>query len=74
MRAYHVNPEESVRIHQDIHSLYSVGMHWGTFMLTDEPLDEPPLKLAAALQQAKVPANEFEVFRHGESRFLDHLL
>jgi N-acyl-phosphatidylethanolamine-hydrolysing phospholipase D len=49
-------------------------MHWGTFILTDEPLDEPPVKLTGALNKAGVPPAEFEVYRHGESRFLDQLL
>lgn len=73
MRSYHVNPAEAVKMHQDLRSRYSVGMHWGTFILTDEPLDEPPVKLAEALRLAEIPPSEFEVYTHGESRFLEHL-
>lgn len=73
MKENHVNPQESVQIHQDIHSKYSVAMHWGTFILTDEPLDEPPVKLAEALKQSQLPASSFEVYQHGETRFIDHL-
>jgi L-ascorbate metabolism protein UlaG (beta-lactamase superfamily) len=73
MKGHHVNPEEAVMIHRDIGSRYSVAMHWGTFILTDEPLDEPPIKLAEALQQYDIPNAEFEVYRHGETRFLDEL-
>ncbi|MGD8640222.1 MAG: MBL fold metallo-hydrolase, partial [Gammaproteobacteria bacterium] len=71
MKSYHVNPEESVKIHQDINARYSVAMHWGTFILTDEPLDEPPLKLAEALKKYKIPSSEFEIYKHGETRLLD---
>ena len=71
MKPYHVNPEEAVQIHLDIKSRYSVAMHWGTFILTDEPLDEPPVKLAEAREKYQVPAEEFEVYRHGETRFFD---
>jgi L-ascorbate metabolism protein UlaG (beta-lactamase superfamily) len=74
MQSYHVNPTEAVKVHQDLRSRYSVAMHWGTFILTDEPLDEPPVKLADALGKAGVTSAEFEVYRHGESRFLDQLL
>ena len=73
MKPHHVNPEEAVMIHRDIRSKYSVAMHWGTFVLTDEPLDEPPKKLAEALRQYNIPASEFEVYQHGETRFLDWL-
>ncbi len=71
MKPYHVDPEEAVLIHRDLRSRYSVAMHWGTFVLTDEPLDEPPVKLAAALQRHNIKATEFEVYRHGQSRFLE---
>ena len=73
MKPYHVNPEESVKIHMDINAKYSVAMHWGTFVLTDEPLDEPPVKLAEALQKYNIPPSEFEVYKHGETRLLDNV-
>ena len=74
MKSYHVNPEESVKLHQDLNAKYSVAMHWGTFILTDEPLDEPPVKLKEALTKYNIPESNFEVYQHGETRFLEHLL
>ena len=73
MKSYHVNPEESVKIHIDIRSRYSVAMHWGTFRLTDEALYEPPAKLAEALTNNKLWAAEFEIYQHGETKIIDHL-
>lgn len=67
MRAVHVNPEEAVRIHCDLGSRLSVAMHWGTFRLTLEPLSEPPLQLAAALQSAGIAPDRFRVLKHGET-------
>lgn len=67
MKVMHVNPEEAVRIHQDLHARQSVAMHWGTFMLTDEAMDEPPRRLAAALRNAGIAADRFLVPRHGET-------
>ena len=71
MKPYHVNPDESVQIHLDIKSKYSVAMHWGTFILTDEPLDEPPIKLVKAMRKYQIPMKAFEVYRHGQTRFLN---
>lgn len=68
MGRIHVNPEEAVRIHQDIGARRSMGIHWGTFILTAEEIDEPPKRLAAALTQANLPAESFSVFAVGESR------
>ena len=48
-----------------------VGIHWGTFLLTDEPLDAAVGDLAAALRRAGVREDEFIVLRHGASRQLD---
>ncbi|MFO8085046.1 MAG: MBL fold metallo-hydrolase [Desulfobacterales bacterium] len=67
MAKYHLSPEESVKVHQDIRAEKSVGIHWGTFILTDEPLDEPPERLAKAANQAGLEKDEFKVLRHGET-------
>jgi len=71
MSPVHVDPAEAVRIHQDLRSRLSVAMHWGTFRLTAEPLDEPPQLLAQALAAAGIAPERFLVFRHGETRLLD---
>lgn len=70
MKPVHVNPAEAVQIHQDLQARYSVGMHWGTFNLTDEPMDEPPRALAAARNAVGVSAERFFVVQHGETRLL----
>jgi len=50
----HVTPEEAFQIHQDIMSRYSVGIHWGTFTMGDEPSHEPPIRLQEAVRQAQL--------------------
>lgn len=71
MAPMHVNPEEAVKIHRDVQSRCSVAMHWGTFRLTPEPMDEPPKRLSTALAQAGIPPEQFRVMRHGETCRLD---
>ena len=41
MKFYHMNPEESVKAHKDLKSSLSIGMHYGTFQLTQEKRDDP---------------------------------
>jgi N-acyl-phosphatidylethanolamine-hydrolysing phospholipase D len=68
MAPMHLNPPEAVQIHQDLRSRQSLGMHWGTFPLTDEPLGEPPLYLQKALKDAGIPEPDFTVLKFGETR------
>jgi N-acyl-phosphatidylethanolamine-hydrolysing phospholipase D len=70
MGAMHMNPEEAVQAHLDLGSKLSVGMHWGTFSLTDEPMDEPPRRLKAAMETQPPGTHPFIVMRHGETRWL----
>lgn len=70
MQNQHVNPEESVRIHRELRSRLSMGIHWGTFELTDEPLDQPRADLAIACEEQGLAPGEFFVLRHGETREL----
>ena len=67
MKKHHMNPEEAVMVHQDVLARKSVAIHWGTFILTDEPLDEPPRALAKSLQDQGIGADQFLVLKHGET-------
>jgi N-acyl-phosphatidylethanolamine-hydrolysing phospholipase D len=70
MREQHVNPPEAVAMHRDLRARRSLGMHWGTFALTDESLDEPPLKLAEARRAAGIGEDEFFLLAIGQTRTL----
>ncbi|MES3040816.1 MAG: MBL fold metallo-hydrolase [Pseudomonadota bacterium] len=68
MQRQHIDPAEAVKIHQDTKARLSLGIHWGTFILTDEAIQQPPLDLAVALQKAGVAAAQFPRWAIGETR------
>ena len=70
MSSQHVNPAEAVQIHFDLGAKRSVGVHWGTFELTDESLDSPPRALAEARAAKGLAGEQFFVMAVGETRKL----
>jgi N-acyl-phosphatidylethanolamine-hydrolysing phospholipase D len=70
MRPQHVDPAEAVQIHLDLRAKRSIGIHWGTFSLADEPLDHAIDALAAARVQAGVAESSFFLTALGETRRL----
>jgi L-ascorbate metabolism protein UlaG (beta-lactamase superfamily) len=68
MRDQHLNPDEAVRVMGEVGAERAIGIHWGTFALTDESLDEPPRALAAAVAAHGLASDRFDVMRHGETR------
>jgi N-acyl-phosphatidylethanolamine-hydrolysing phospholipase D len=77
MHVVHVDPEEAVRIYQDLvaphpgHPLpLMLGIHWGTFRLTDEPMDEPPRRTAACWRALGLDPDRLWIAPFGETRTL----
>jgi N-acyl-phosphatidylethanolamine-hydrolysing phospholipase D len=66
MAAIHVTPEEAVQAALDTGALRVVGMHWGTFDLADEPLDEPPRRFLAEASRRGLGDRAF-VIKIGET-------
>jgi len=67
MKDTHCNVEEAIKIHKDIKSKKSIAMHWGTFQLTDEPMDEPIKLLQELSEKFKLEKDEFIHMTHGET-------
>ncbi len=67
MAPMHLNPAEAVQLHRDVGARLSIGMHWGTFQLTDEGREEPVAALEEARRAAGVAPEEFRVVEPGES-------
>jgi N-acyl-phosphatidylethanolamine-hydrolysing phospholipase D len=70
MKPMHMTPEEAVQVYEDTRCQRAVAMHWGTFRLTDEPLGEPPLRLAAELARKGIAPDRFVAGSVGESWFV----
>lgn len=67
MEAQHQNPEEAVEGHLLCNAKVSIAHHWGTFQLTNEPIEEPIERLAAARAAKGLPDGSFIVLRPGEA-------
>ena len=59
MEPVHISPFEAVQIHCDVGSSLSLGMHWKTFRLAEEPINRPPYDLYLAMQQRSLPFSSF---------------
>jgi L-ascorbate metabolism protein UlaG (beta-lactamase superfamily) len=67
MQANHMNPEEAVRVFETLKPKTALAMHWGTFQLTFESIDDPPRRLAAALRARGIGAERFVTTEVGRS-------
>lgn len=67
MAAQHVDPTEAVRIFKDVGAGEALGIHWGTFQLTDEAREAPRLALASALAAAGLSSQRFAAAQPGNS-------
>lgn len=67
MQPLHANPTDAVQIHQDLGAKKSMGVHWGTFSITDEALDQPPKDLASARKAKNLTDDEIFVLPIGGS-------
>jgi L-ascorbate metabolism protein UlaG (beta-lactamase superfamily) len=70
MRGQHMNPAEAVEAHIELQAKRSIGMHFGTFQLTDEPIDEPLYALERAKRAAGIAEEAFVALDVGETRVI----
>jgi len=71
MRPVHMDPEEAVQAAIDLGGPRLVPMHWGTFKLTDEPMDEPPARMRELWQATGLATNDLWIMQHGETRVVE---
>jgi N-acyl-phosphatidylethanolamine-hydrolysing phospholipase D len=68
MKEAHLNPEEAVQAALDLDSRAALGIHYATFDLSDEPLDEPPRRFRDAAAPTRLGAAGAWLLRIGETR------
>lgn len=67
-RAVHTSPEDAMQAFLDLGSQVMVPMHYGTFRLSHEPMDEPVQRLRAAASAAGM-SEKIRVLEEGVTRF-----
>jgi L-ascorbate metabolism protein UlaG (beta-lactamase superfamily) len=65
MKTHHVNPEEAVAIFRRLNPARALGIHWGTFQLTFEPIGEPVLRLQALRKAEGIDDRRFVAVEAG---------
>lgn len=68
MKEVHLTPEEAVQAFLDLNARVLLGIHWGTFDLAEEPLDEPPQRMVAEARRHGIDASRAWILKIGETR------
>ena len=67
MKPIHMEPAEAVMAHKDLGAKLSIGMHFGTFQLSSEAIDQPQKDLKDALEKEALPQDNFITIHEGET-------
>jgi L-ascorbate metabolism protein UlaG (beta-lactamase superfamily) len=70
MRQQHMNPEDAVQAFLDLRARHFVAMHWGTFVLTDEPIGEPPAFTRSEFGRHRLEEERLSIPAVGETVWL----
>jgi N-acyl-phosphatidylethanolamine-hydrolysing phospholipase D len=68
MKTVHLTPEEAVQTFIDLNAHTLLGIHWGTFDLAEEPLDEPPRRMLSEIHRRSIDNNRAWILKIGETR------
>ena len=71
---YHTNPEEALEVAQNLKSKKVIGMHWGTFVLSLEPIMEPPIRFKNSAEKYGFKKEDAIIYKIGEFGSLKKLL
>ncbi len=71
---YHTNPEEALSLARDLNSKKVIGMHWGTVILSLEPIMEPPERFKTNAEKFGFKKNDTIIFKIGQVTKLSEIL
>ena len=74
MSIYHTNPEEALQVARDLKTKKVIGMHWGTVVLSLEPIMEPPVRFKNSAERYGFKESDAIVFNIGEVKKLNEIL
>lgn len=63
----HIGPAQAVTAFEQLRAAYALGVHWGTFELTSEGIDQPRIELHRALERARIPLRRFRATEAGQT-------
>jgi len=71
---YHTTPEDALQIAKDLNSKKVLGTHWGTFVLSLEPIMEPPVRFKDNAENYGFKKEDAILFKIGETNSLINIL
>ena len=71
---YHTTPEEALNVARDLKSKKVLGTHWGTFVLSLEPIMEPSKRFKENAEKFEYREEEAIIFKIGEIRDLNLII
>ena len=71
---YHTTPEEALHVARDLKSKKVLGMHWGTFVLSLEPIMEPPVRFKENAEKFGFKKKDAMTFKIGEINSIKKIL
>ena len=71
---YHTNPEEALNIGQDLKSKKVLGMHWGTVVLSLEPIFDPPKRFKDNAEKYGFKKKDALIFKIGQVSKLSEIM
>ena len=62
---YHISARDAVTAYERLGSPYTLGVHWGTFEMSDEPIDGSPSMVRSEITARHLPEGRFRTLEAG---------